>query len=445
MPIIATPENATELTQLRGLRSKVFALANGKRRLITKLGRVHYHDDSNALQDIELATKVEPGTGEIIANRLPYRFRLRTTGVGFNYQSREDGGVVRKALTRVGESNINQNANFNPTVNGNRVRYTNVVNGLDVIFDITRSGVKTYWVPKTTSAPKTVRWAMEYDGEGLGLARISNEIRGLDNLLGEPREGRNRRPLNVSLSDGAATLQASGRYRFFRDETWTGETQIIDPDTRIRSWVNEVIYPVAVDPDITEEIAATADDGYERDTTNAWIDTYTGHYLGKIGGGQYHTGWRFQSVAIPAGSTIDLANLKLRAVNNFGGAWGGGTAYGYDTDNSGAWTSSTRVPSVTAKTSASATITRPTAAGLYTYNVTSLVQEIVDRGGWSSGNNISLFAITYETTARATIFEDFSNSGTDEPTLEIDYTEGGGGSTAAPIFRRRTRRFAQSF
>jgi len=429
MPVIATPPDAiAELTQHRGLRSKVFDLGGAKRRLITKLGRVHYRRDDNQLDDIETDTEVEAGTGEIVANKLPYRFRLRTTGIGFDYQSREDGLIVRKALTRIGATNIDQDATFTFTRSGNRVRYVNVVSGVDVIFDVTRGGVKTYWVPKNAAAPKSVRWALEYDEAARG--KISDEIRGLDNLLGKSRDGRNRWPLNVSLSDGATTLQGNGRYRFIRTEAWTGEAEYMDPTTRIKSWVTTPVYPVAIDPDITEEIGETADDGDERFYTYTWTTSranYGGYHMVGGSSNKYRSGWRFQSIALDNAVTIDSAVLKLNVVSTVG-PWSACTIWGVDTDSSSAWSNSNR-PSQQTKTTASASFTRPTGTGIKSTTVTSIIQEIVDRAGWASGGNISLFGDAGES-GSYTGFEDYVNSGTNEPTLEIDYTAGGGGGVA---------------
>lgn len=437
MPIIATPPDAIqELVQARTLRSKVFALANGKRRVITKLGRVHYRNDSNQLDDIELDTEVEAGTGEIVANRLPYRFRLRTQGIGFDYQSREDGGTVRVALLRIGNTNINQNNTFAFTRTGRRIRFTNIATNLDIVFEVCRGGIKTYRILKGSNAAKTWRWAIEYDANG--QSKIGSLIHGLDNLNEVARADRPlQREVNVSLTDGAPVLQANGRMRFVRDETWTGQTKRIDPVTRVASWVNEAIYPVSIDPDITESIAADADDGHEKLTAAlasvAWQSNVTLDNLGKYSY-YYYPAWRFQSVAVPAGATIDLANLKIDAVSGTSGG-GSGKLYGYDVDDAAAL-SSTVKPSTMAKTAAFTTIAASAATGIRTYDVTTAVAEIVARGGWTSGNDITLFAIATSSGYARTRFEDYSNAGTDEAQLEIDYTVAGTGNRRRRLLTR---------
>lgn len=437
MPIIPTPENATELTQHRTARSKVFALANGKRRLISKLGRVHFQDDDGQLKDIETDVEIEAGTGELIATKLPYRFRLHQLGIGFDYESRE-GGIVRMALVGIdGQNNFDRTISYTKNRNGNRVRFTDVRTDLDIVIEVGRSGVKTYRILKSATAPRNFRWAVEYDEAG--ALRIDNKIRGLDNINNDPRQGKQRREVEVTLTNSAPQLQGSGRMRYFSSEQWTGRTKYIDPVTHIASWVDEAIYPVAIDPDITEDIVANADDGHQIDT-GFYALFVSAIYCGSTGGAaadKRHPGFRFQSVALDQGVTIDLANLKVNVtgkITNYGGA----TIYGDDVDDSAAWTNGTR-PSTRTKTTASATLTRPASTGIKTVNVTSIVQEIVNRGGWTTGNDISLFGLSYETTYRITKIEDFNSAGTDEAQLEIDFTAGGGGGTVIPVFMNQYR------
>lgn len=429
MPLILPPQNAVrELVLGRTMYSKLFEMPDNKRRLITRLGRVHYRRDDNELDDISTALEVEAGTGETIADKLPYRFRLRTQGIGFDYRSREDGGIVRLALLRVGNSQINQNQTFAFNRNGNRVRFVDAGTNTDIIFEATRGGIKTYRFLKAANAPKTWRWAIEYNEAG--QFKIGTRIHGIDNFNEQVRATRPlQREINVSLVDGAPTLQPSGRMRFIRDETWTGETRAVDQVTHVPFWENTAVYPVAIDPDITENVVADADDGFEQ-AYQPWQSTNTRDDLGKYFA-YLHPAWRFQGVNVPVGATIDLANLIINARSStFSG--GGGKLYGYDTDSAAAL-SNTVKPTLMAKTTAFTTVSQSTATGLRTYNVTSLVAEIVARAGWASGNNMTIFGIGTTGGYNRTRFEDYADGGTDEAQLEIDYTVAGSGGSDAII------------
>lgn len=430
--IIPTPEGATELTQLRGLRHKVFALPNGKKRLVKKLGLVHYADklDGRTLKDIVLDYRDEQGTGDTIADALPFRFRLHKTGIGFDYESRS-GGIARVALVGInGQNNFNRNITYPKSRSGRVLTFADVRTDLDIQIRLNRDGLSIFRVLKSANAPRNFRWAVEYDEAGSG--KIDKDIRGIDAL---------RRRLQLAISNSTPELQPSGRYRYFAAESWNGMVRVVDPDTRVASWQDVAQYPVYIDPDITEEIATTSDDGWER--PSGWVGSpYNTTISQGDFGGAYDAGFRFQSVAVPQGATIDLAVLKVN-VTGKASAYSSGTVYGADADTTSTWGSANKVSDQT-KTTASATFTAPTGTGIKSTTVTSIVQEIVDRPGWVSGNNMSLM-ITNGQSFKVNFFEDFSAAGTNEATLEIDYTEGGGGGAASRFLRRRTRRFQRAF
>ena len=85
-----------------------------------------------------------------------------------------------------------------------------------------------------------------------------------------------------------------------------------------------------------------------------------------------------------------MAELKISAVNL------GGTAtakvYGDDVDDAVTWASTNR-PSQITKTSASADVSI-SSTGVHTVDVTSIIQEIVNRPGWSSNNNLRLAGLS---------------------------------------------------
>src|SRR5690606_24113352 len=71
-----------------------------------------------------------------------------------------------------------------------------------------------------------------------------------------------------------------------------------------------------------------------------------------------------------------------------------------------------------------------TSPHLVQHDVTSIVQEIVNRAGWVSGNAINLYALAdTETVTSIDQWDDFSTTSGTPAQLDIDYTEGGGGET----------------
>lgn len=420
MEIISTPIDAIEeIINKRTINSKTFQLENGKRRLVSKLGPVHYKDkeDNDRLKDIDTTVKVE--NGDILLKSAPYDFVLHKEGIGFDYTSKE-GGRATVILSEIGVNVFN--ANPTPIIEGNKIIFQEVEKDLDIIIQLNRAGVQTFRILKSEKASRKFKWSIEHDE--IKNFKISDELKGIDNkdniLRNEIKQQREIQLVHSKLNE---TVQ-DGKVFYEAYEEWTGKTKFIDRNTHIPEFKDDSIYPIVIDPDITEDIAANAEDGDEAVAFSSWRTN--GIYIGRYSGRNYNPGWRFTSVAVPAGATIDLANLKVN-VTGKGTAYGGANLYGDDVDNPAAWSSSAR-PSGRTKTSASAVWTRPTTTGIKTTDVTSIVAEIIARPGWNSGQDIALFGITYESgTTRNTYAEDFNAAGTNEAQLEIDYTETGGG------------------
>lgn len=93
---------------------------------------------------------------------------------------------------------------------------------------------------------------------------------------------------------------------------------------------------------------------------------------------------RFQSLAITQGSTIVSATLYIKVAVREGSDTVKAEVCGIDEDNTASFSSS---PFGRTKTTASNTADYSSSGtGWFEISVTSIVQEIVNRGGWSSGN-----------------------------------------------------------
>lgn len=410
MKIVSPHPDAVEHRTLRTSHSKTFQLPDGRMQCVSSLGsRLHYVSDEGDLRSCD--TTVRHTGNTIHCDWLPYKFELHKSGVGFDFKSR-DTGTARITLTSIGGEPFDRNSRLTPLISGDTITFQDVLHNCDIIFRLLTNRVKTLRVLKSVAAPRTFEWLCEHDESGQG----SIETR---------LSGKDRRGQKLSLISHVSPINDTS---FTLCETWSGFVKARDPVTRIQSLSPDVEYPVEIDPTVNYDITADSNDGYERDppvTANSWVDSP--QYLGQgYGSYKFHPAWRFLSVAVPQGATIDSATLTLN-VTGKNTAYAGGTIYGNDIDSSDAW--NTTLPSAVSKTAASTTLTRAVSTGLKTYDVTAEVQEIVNRGGWASGNNLSLFALTYESTYRVTYIEDYSAAGTDEPTLSITYTGGGGGPT----------------
>lgn len=138
------------------------------------------------------------------------------------------------------------------------------------------------------------------------------------------------------------------------------------------------------------QVSAGNDDGYGLlDGTGSWFNTSGVQPMGK-GSASLSSFFRFQSVSIAPGVTITAAKLTLY--------FSGGSAnnittkiYGLAEDNASDFASD---PRSRTRTTAFANWSFTEPGGINyefdTADFTSVIQEIVNRGGWSSGNSLAI-------------------------------------------------------
>lgn len=161
-------------------------------------------------------------------------------------------------------------------------------------------------------------------------------------------------------------------------------------------------------------IAASSDDAQQVGSTVTLTDTLVGIY----GTGYYH-GLRFQNVTIPKGSTINSAYISLRV--------GGDDdpkldIYAEATDDATTFTTASNDISSRTKTTAK-TNWSGTNLGGYQYqdspDIAAVIQEITDRSGWSSGNDLNIILVGLSS---SNLNYKTYDGGVTYPSITIDYT-----------------------
>lgn len=190
----------------------------------------------------------------------------------------------------------------------------------------------------------------------------------------------------------------------------------------------------------TYTITNTADDGCYTTSFDSWVDTQPDNYIGNNGVDDLQAGFRFQGIAIPQGATIANARLRLRAGADpaTGSVWG--FFYGDDVDNAAAWSSSSYPGSITPTTASIAAKGSATDSATLVHDVTSIVQELVNRPGWSSGNSMRFGGLPSSPNGYATYY-DYSQDPTKAAQLLVEYTTGGGGSALTPSLVTNSQTF----
>jgi hypothetical protein len=174
---------------------------------------------------------------------------------------------------------------------------------------------------------------------------------------------------------------------------------------------------------ISKQITLGTDDCYEtNDTTLNTSNTnlYVGYFSSV-----FDIGLRWQSIGIKRCALINSATLSLRTTTDAGTL--AAVIKGIGEDDPATWSSTTR-PSQRSKTSAEVSANEAdwTNWGLGNWaeiDVTSIVQEIVNRTGWAEGNDLAM-VLEDLAGAGSNFFGSYSYEGDSAlaPKLEIDFT-----------------------
>ena len=145
-------------------------------------------------------------------------------------------------------------------------------------------------------------------------------------------------------------------------------------------------------------------------------------------------GLRFTNVTIPQGATINSATLTQK---KNGTEWSlvEFTWRGQAADNAAAFSAGEDLTARTQTTASVACSENSNHADATFYSLPAgadlktIVQEIVDRAGWASGNALVMLAIGDSTNSFASdAYWQYDNAAADAAKLDIDYTAAAGGS-----------------
>ncbi|MBN2582334.1 MAG: hypothetical protein JXL80_04645, partial [Planctomycetes bacterium] len=218
---------------------------------------------------------------------------------------------------------------------------------------------------------------------------------------------------SVSLAVGTHTITL----------TVTDDDSATDTDT-VTVTVNEA--PEEIEDEF--QVAASADDCYTTSTWSAYNQT-TLYWPYTTGDRRAFMRW---SIDIPSGSTIVSAYLKVKSEGGAGDANASTVRLQLvDSDSCPSFTTNPHATSVSTSYvdwSVSGTWTQDT---WYTSpDISDLVQEFIDRAGYSTGNYLGLRGIQQSGSWKRAY--QYDNASADAPILEVTYTSGGS-SNETPV------------
>lgn len=175
------------------------------------------------------------------------------------------------------------------------------------------------------------------------------------------------------------------------------------------------------------QVAASADDADENESVNVVITNAT---IGPIRSGaptrKAFAGFRFNNVTVAQGTTLTSATFRLYIT---AGSVVGHYVYGELHTDAPAFAATGSNISGRTKTTAVATIGGTPSIGSYLdIDLTAVVQEIINQGGWVSGNDLVLIVDAYTpsiTSSSAITVQGYDGSSTNAAKLDIVFSSGG--------------------
>lgn len=182
-------------------------------------------------------------------------------------------------------------------------------------------------------------------------------------------------------------------------------------------------------------VGASAGDADERQSDGSVSLTIAPNrtYSRNVASSQYHSGHHFTGATIPSGATINAATLTLNCTStSLDDMYC--TIHADDSDSAAAFTSTSYDIGSRTRTTASQSWQQD-ACGTgdeVSPDFASVVQEVVDRAGWASGNSIAILLIS---SASPPAIKFFASTAYDTSTtlcarLDIDYTAATGGANS---------------
>ena len=396
--------------------TKTFDLGGNKRKVLSRGVPFHYKNENGEFKEIDVT--IEKDGDLYIADKAMYDLTIDPTVIGFSYVSKKTKKKFKTVLKRLGGRKIKKlPLNLDDVeINETKDRFTwkNVLSGLDIYIQCTVTGCEIFKVVHDTNAPHSFEWESEEEKKTGGFVCNRNNA------------GRDNKNNELRLDSVSTPVHEDDKVKRYRTrQTFLKQTSYIpDRKTRIKKYQDKVSYPIVIDtPDITETVAQDGCDAVW-DAGSTWYEGYTQIYGGISGTAvQYNPGFRFTTVALPQGCTIDDATLKLKPSFMINGT-PSFKLYVDDVDDAAAFSVSNLAKDIT-KSTAVASFSVPNTNALE-IDVKTLVQEIVARGGWESGNDLRFAMLPQPGTATTVEVVKINavEAGTSTaPTLEIDYTE----------------------
>jgi len=367
----STPESPLgEIIGARTENSKTSYLGNNKYSLDSRIGVIHYKDDYNNPSEQWKNIDTTIVNGRI--DKAPYILEIDYDKKSITVTDKRTSSFAILTLQTIGDKLPSHTVL--PTVSNSKASWEGIASETDLEVVASNSRVSFTRVLNDNTAPLQAKYDILQVGDGITIRALARDAEG------EPI------PVQSSIKDGVLT-----------------ET-IASADLLGKS------YPIRIDPTVDVRVAASLNDCQVRDDTGAW--DFNGTYYRQPAGwndagyAKRGGGMRFLAIAISQELTITTAYVVFTS----GGMSSSGLEQntvltGEAVDDAAVFSNlanyqgrrGTVVGGANDNNITTANVTWdaiPQWIGDTTYNspeIKTVIQEIVDRGGWSSGNDMVIF------------------------------------------------------
>lgn len=410
-----------EVVSKRSENSKTFEtgrIINGKKeyRWGGMIGEIHYKENyknkNEKWKDIDINHRVDRGDYWLY-DQMPIKAKLFKNKIGYEIESRRSGQKTKVEL--ISEIPNEKDVDFEFDVHPDRIRLWKNI--------------------KHSKAQKKFRWKITEDNKKTGIYSLKFREKPEAFDVDENQAGIRTKKTKI---DGRS---------FYWEEEFKDEILELPPKRKVKiireflesvckgncskcSLKKEIKYPVKIDTDVNEQVGTGTDDAGHSlsNSCGGWATNESlcpgeccSNAIGDFGA-------RFQTVAVPQGATISSAILSI--YRSGAGICGNVLKLkikGEDIDDAATFSTEANYNGRTRTTAA--IDWDNTFSSTVWYNspeIKTIIQEIVNRGGWSSNNDLVIFVANDGTVAgNFSQFSSYDDNPTYAPKLSITYTEGG--------------------
>ncbi|MCG3204080.1 MAG: hypothetical protein KCHDKBKB_00783 [Elusimicrobia bacterium] len=222
--------------------------------------------------------------------------------------------------------------------------------------------------------------------------------------------------INCNFTEGSGTTVDNDATPGEDIDLYNNPTWVTGPTLNTKTYPYTSLY---------RQITESTDDAEQYKDTNNVSLTSSDYEIPADGGTSQYIGLRFQNITIPKGATIQSAYLRFAGDSDLSGTEVTPIIYGEDADSSSTFT--TTNSDISNRTLTTASTNWPISSSTHmaitsTPDIKTIVQEVIDRAGWSSGNNISFIVDCLSDTTLVARFISYNGQPYSSAMLHVEYS-----------------------